>query len=283
MNMIREPRQQDEPIAQAVKSGVRDIVKEAGRAILQFYSGIAQADSHRPLEVTHKEDQSPLTEADLTSHRIIVEALARLTPHISVVSEEDGKRDPRHSSPECFWLIDPLDGTKEFLAGSGEFTVNIALILQGQPVWGVVGAPALDLLYWGGKGEGAFREQIHHIEPIRVASWPVSGNPVRIVASKSHMTPETLAFTQRFTPNELIQAGSSLKFCRVAEGSADLYPRLGPTCEWDTGAAQAVVEGAGGHVFDLEGKALRYGKQEILNPYFVASSVSSEIILSGLS
>ncbi|NDU90531.1 MAG: 3'(2'),5'-bisphosphate nucleotidase CysQ [Ferrovum sp.] len=280
--MTREPRQQDEPIAQAAKASVRDIAKEAGRAILQFYSGVAHADSRRPLAVTHKGDQSPLTEADLTSHRIIVGALAQLTPHIPVISEEDGKRDTRHSSSECFWLIDPLDGTKEFLAGSGEFTVNIALIVQGQPVWGVVGAPALDLLYWGGRGEGAFREQIR-TEPIQVASWPVSGNPVRIVASKSHMTQETLEFTRRFTPNELIQAGSSLKFCRVAEGSADLYPRLGPTCEWDTGAAQAVVEGAGGHVFDLEGKALRYGKQEILNPYFVASSVSSEIILPGLS
>ncbi len=282
MNMTRKSGQQDEPIAQAVKAGVRDIVKEAGQAILQFYSGVAQADSRRPLAVTHKEDQSPLTEADLASHRIIVEALAKLTPHIPVISEEDRKRDARHSSSECFWLIDPLDGTREFLAGSDEFTVNIALILQGQPVWGAVGAPALDLLYWGGKGEGAFREQIR-TEPIQVASWPVSGNPVRIVASKSHLTQETLEFTQRFTPNELIQAGSSLKFCRVAEGSADLYPRLGLTCEWDTGAAQAVVEGAGGHVFDLEGRALRYGKQEILNPYFVASSVSSEIILPGLS
>jgi 3'(2'), 5'-bisphosphate nucleotidase len=280
MNITLESRQQDEPITQEAKLAVLDTVKEAGWAILQFYSEIASRPS---LEVTHKEDQSPLTEADLTSHRIIVSALSKLTPHLPVISEEDGKRDLHHGSPEYYWLIDPLDGTKEFLAGSGEFTVNIALILHGQPIWGVVGAPALDSIYWGGKDEGAFRIEGDRGGAIQIAPWPVSGGPVRIVASKSHMTPETLAFTQRFTPNELVQAGSSLKFCRIAEGSADLYPRLGPTCEWDTAAAQAVLEGAGGHVFDLEGKTLRYGKKEILNPYFVASSVSPEILLPGLA
>ncbi|KXW57712.1 3'(2'),5'-bisphosphate nucleotidase CysQ [Ferrovum myxofaciens] len=262
---------------------VLDIVKRSGWAILQYYSEIASADSRHPLKVTHKEDRSPLTEADLASHKIIVSALSELTPHLPVISEEDGKRVPKYPAPKCFWLVDPLDGTKEFLAGSGEFTVNIALIWHGKSIFGVVGAPALDLIYWGGEDEGAFRIDGIMGGSIEIAPWPVSGRPVRIVASKSHMTPETLAFAQRFKPNELIQAGSSLKFCRIAEGSADLYPRLGPTCEWDTAAAQAVVEGAGGHVFDLEGRALRYGKKEILNPYFVASSVSSEVILPGLS
>jgi 3'(2'), 5'-bisphosphate nucleotidase len=171
-----------------------------------------------------------------------------------------------------FWLIDPLDGTKEFLAKNGEFTVNIALVRNGKAVFGVVVAPALGQAYWGGDGLGAFREMDRQIEPIRVAKPVGAERPVRVVASKSHMNAETVEFISQLSTHELVQAGSSLKFCRVAEGAADIYPRLGPTSEWDTAAAQAIVEAAGGYVSKLDGSPLRYGKPEVLNAYFVASS-----------
>jgi 3'(2'), 5'-bisphosphate nucleotidase len=168
------------------------------------------------------------------------------------------------------WLIDPLDGTKEFIAHNGEFTVNIALIDQGRSVLGVVYAPAIDALYWGGAGLGAFRRVGTSTAAIQVASH-ATDELCRVVASKSHLNAETQAFIDRLGPVSLVQAGSSLKFCRVAEGVADIYPRLAPTCEWDTAAAQAVLEGAGGVVLDLHGAPLRYGKPDVLNPSFIAA------------
>lgn len=220
--------------------------------------------------VERKADDSPLTLADLAAHNCIVEGLARLTPQIALVSEEDADSWKHRLPAGSFWLIDPLDGTKEFLARNGEFTVNIALVTDGAPVWGVVYAPALDALYWGGKGFGACRTSAGQTQVVHVSAVSV---PCKVISSKSHMNAETSAFISRLGDVALVQAGSSLKFCRICEGAADVYPRLAPTCEWDTAAAQAVLEGAGGHVYDTAGMRLRYGKPEILNPSFIAASV----------
>ncbi|HZX28253.1 MAG TPA: 3'(2'),5'-bisphosphate nucleotidase CysQ [Telluria sp.] len=244
------------------------LARAAGAAIMSVYNDQTQ------LDLQHKADASPLTAADLASHRIIVDGLARLTPTIPVISEEDTAPQVQNAAAERFWLIDPLDGTKEFIARNGEFTVNIALIDAGHPVWGVVYAPALGELFWGGPGLGAFRTCPAGTRPIGVGAWArKQSEACRVVASKSHLNEETNAFIGRLGAHELIQAGSSLKLCRVAEGAAHVYPRLGPTCEWDTAAAHAVVEGAGGHVVQLDGTTLRYGKADVLNPYFVACCV----------
>lgn len=242
------------------------LAREAGHAIMEIY---AQA---QPAPVERKADDSPLTQADLAAHHILVDGLRALGPGLPVVSEEDDALSHR-ARPTQFWLIDPLDGTKEFLARNGEFTVNIALVNGGRPVFGIVFAPALKVTYWGGNEVGAWRESGGRREAIHVAAAPAPDAPVRVVASKSHLNDATRDFIDRLGMHELVQAGSSLKFCRVAEGVADLYPRLAPTCEWDTAAAQAVLEAAGGHVFQPDGSALRYGKDEVLNPSFIASAV----------
>lgn len=220
------------------------------------------------LDVHQKEDRSPLTQADLASHHVLVQGLAKLTPDLPVVSEEDSDSHAYRTSRQVFWLIDPLDGTKEFIAHNGEFTVNIALVQDGFPQLGVVFAPALDELFWNEPGKGAFRAKANDVRAIQTAQ-PSEGTPLRVVASKSHLDAATREFIDRLGPHELVQAGSSLKFCRVAEGAADIYPRLGPTCEWDTAAAQAVVESAGGTVLKLNGERLNYGKSDKLNPHFI--------------
>ncbi len=244
---------------------ILDIARRAGDEIMRIYETTE-------VLVLHKEDDSPLTAADLASHRHIVRELGRRTPAIPVVSEEDSGSQ-RHRRPEDeFWLIDPLDGTREFIARNGEFTVNIALIRQGRPCFGVVYAPALRQMYWGGAEFGAWRARDDGAaESIRVETRNAPGAPLRVVASKSHLNGDTQAFIECLGSVTLVQAGSSLKFCKVAEGSADIYPRLAPTCEWDTAAAQAVLEGAGGVVVDRSGIPLRYGKAETLNPPFVAA------------
>jgi 3'(2'), 5'-bisphosphate nucleotidase len=221
-------------------------------------------------KVDYKADESPITAADLASHRVIVEGLRELSHDIPILSEEGADiswEERKHW--RRFWLIDPIDGTKDFTQRTDEFTVNIALIEDGVPVLGVVTAPALKEAYWGAQGEGAFkRDRTGAIRQISVAE---PKDVVRVVASKNHLNEDTKAFIQKFESHELVQAGSSLKFCRIAEGQADIYPRLGPTCEWDTGAAHAVLNAAGGKVETLEGKPLVYGKEDVLNPFFVAS------------
>lgn len=221
--------------------------------------------------VSDKSDCSPVTEADIKAHHSIVAALASLTPQIPVVSEEDAASMIHRKPLGKFWLIDPLDGTKEFISGSDEFTVNIALVSEGLPAFGVVHAPALGQSYWGGATYGSFRQSDDKVEPIQVQPLGLPPHTYRVIASKSHMSAETKAYIATLGECELVQAGSSLKFCRVAEGAADIYPRLGPTSEWDTAAAQAVVEGAGGKVLDMQGQPLRYGKEGILNPSFIAT------------
>ena len=251
------------------------IARAAGAAILAIYTRHCES-SGADVALPDKADASPLTEADLAAHHLICDRLERLTPQLRVVSEEDVESHTQLAPTAEFWLIDPLDGTREFLARNGEFTVNIALVCDGAVRLGVVYAPVADRMYWGARTLGAFRDTGAGAEPIRVADEPPAGRPWRVVASKSHLNAETIDFVGGLGHVELIQAGSSLKFCRLAEGMADVYPRLGPTCQWDTAAAQGVLEGAGGRVVDLAGQALRYGGSERLNPHFVASSGALE-------
>lgn len=242
-----------------------DVIKIADQAserVLHIY----QSD----FKVDYKADQSPITAADLASHEVIVQGLRKLTPDTPVLSEE-GADIPWEERKHWrrFWLIDPIDGTRDFTQRTGEFTVNIALIEDGEPVLGVVTAPALKEAFWGAKGEGAHkRDRSGKISPMHVVEAKAIK---RVVASKNHLNDETKAFIEQVGEHELVQAGSSLKFCRLAEGRADLYPRLGPTCEWDTGAAHAVLVAAGGKVETLEGEPLRYGKEDLLNPFFIAT------------
>jgi 3'(2'), 5'-bisphosphate nucleotidase len=240
---------------------VVDLAVDAGQAILEVYA--------TDFDVQSKADESPLTQADLASHRRIVEGLNALTPDIPIISEEDGLPTYEERGKwQRYWLIDPLDGTKEFVNRNGEFTVNIAFINAHRPVFGVVHVPVQDKTYIGCEGHGAELRDGNSISAIRVAE--TSGRPVRIVGSRSHRGSSLDTFLEKIGESDMLPMGSSLKFCVVAEGRADIYPRLGPTSEWDTAAAQAVVEQAGGQVLELDGKPLSYNaKSEILNPWFI--------------
>jgi 3'(2'), 5'-bisphosphate nucleotidase len=238
------------------------LAQRAGNAILSVYG--------EQFEVTHKSDQSPLTVADLRSHEVISQGLRALTPDLPVLSEEasDISFEQRRQWPR-YWLVDPLDGTKEFVSRNGEFTVNIALIENHAPVLGVVYVPVTSTSYTGATGIGAFRQIDGQTpEPLHVRSPAAS--PLRIVGSRSHRGDTLDQYLPKLAPYELVAVGSSLKFCLVAEGSADFYPRFGPTSEWDTAAAQAVVEAAGGVVIKTNGEPLRYNtKADLLNPHFL--------------
>ena len=236
--------------------------RQAGDAILEVYA--------TDFDVQAKDDESPLTQADMASHRIIDKGLRELTPDIPIISEESGL-PPYEERREwgTYWLIDPLDGTKEFVNRNGEFTVNIALINDKRPVLGVVHVPVSGKTYTGCEGVGAsVRNSEGESRSIKVTSK--SAIPVRVVGSRSHRGASLDAFLDKLGEVEMLPMGSSLKFCVVAEGGADIYPRLGLTSEWDTAAAQAVVEQAGGAVLELDGKPLAYNaKEDILNPHFL--------------
>ena len=249
----------------------------AGAAAMAIY---AQAD----LGVHIKSDKSPVTAADEAAEAVILAALARLAPDLPVVAEEaTAAGHVPVALGERFALVDPLDGTKEFIARNGEFTVNIGLIEQARPVAGIVYAPVLRLVWWGVVGAGAFvaevvdGDRVGAARPIRARAAPPEG--YRVMASRSHGCAETEAFLTRFRVAERVSAGSSLKFCRIAEGVCDLYPRHGPTMEWDTAAGDAVLSAAGGAVTDLQGRPLVYGKRgrsgvkDFANPDFVAMGV----------
>lgn len=238
-----------------------DISRRAGLEILEWYEG--------DMGITRKSDDSPLTKADLASHELINAELSSRWPDIPILSEEsaDIPWETRQSWQQ-YWLVDPLDGTKEFINHNGEFTVNIALIRNHQPVMGVVHVPVTDTSYFGARELAAWCQHGSAEARAIEVRQPAAKTAV-IVGSRSHANPELASQLQQLGPHELTSMGSSLKFCRIAEGLADFYPRLGPTCEWDTAAAQAVVEAAGGRVVKIDGSALDYNNKEVyLNPYF---------------
>jgi 3'(2'), 5'-bisphosphate nucleotidase len=226
------------------------------------------ADTHA---VTVKDDDSPLTQADLRAHRSILDGLGALSPRLPILSEESAQVPfEERQGWTRYWLVDPLDGTKEFLSRSGEFTVNIALIVGHNPALGVVYAPVRDTLYVGVVGNGAWRT-VAGDPPQMIHVRPQAATPVRVVGSKSHRGASLDAYLERLGAHELLSIGSSLKLCLIAEGTADLYPRLGPTSEWDTAAGHAVVLAAGGHVVSTSGVPLEYNrKPDLLNPEFLA-------------
>lgn len=245
-----------------------DIARRAGEATLEIYN--------REFTVEEKEDRSPLTEADKRSNEVIIEGLEAAYPDIPTISEEI-KALPYEERKHWtrFWLIDPLDGTKEFIKKNGEFTVNIALLEDGVPTLGVVYQPAADVLYYSSKGEGAFKVDANGEKTQLTGGEHYSKlDSVRVVASRSHMSPETEAFVEELRAQgkqiDLTSSGSSLKLCMVADGSADVYPRFAPTMEWDTGAAHAVALEAGRQVNNREtGTPLQYNKENLLNPWFI--------------
>jgi 3'(2'), 5'-bisphosphate nucleotidase len=253
----------------AIEETVKKVIalaRKAGRAILEVYSS-------GDFGTTTKEGGSPLTLADHAANDVIIKGLNEIAPELPILSEES--RQVPYSERkgwDRFWMVDPLDGTKEFIKRNGEFTVNIALIEEKFPTAGVVYAPVLGIAYYGVEGSGAFKvegDQGGRAERISPADY--NKGTLKIVASRSHKGPALERFVEKIGEAGFVSMGSSLKLCLVAEGAAHLYPRLGPTMEWDTAAAQAVVEAAGGKVEDLTGKRLSYNKEDLLNPHFVVT------------
>lgn len=245
---------------------LEDLSRTAGEAILEVYA--------TDFDVETKEDRTPLTLADKRSHRIIVDGLQSRFPDIPVLSEE-GKEIPYDSRKRWarFWLIDPLDGTKEFIKRNGEFTVNIALIERNMPVLGLIYLPVANLLYLGDVSRGCWQISPDGRRQLRVRN-PLPGEPLRVVLSRSHPSPNLEAFLHVLPGYEPVPRGSSLKFCSIASGEAEFYPRLGPTSEWDTAAGQAIVTAAGGVMVNLRGGPFAYNKPSLINgPFLVASSV----------
>ena len=257
---------------------ISQLAREAGDAIMQVYNGSV------PTDVSHKADDSPVTAADLAAHDVIVSGLKQLTPDIPVLSEEDPPGWEVRQHWQRYWLVDPLDGTKEFIKKNGEFTVNIALIKNNKPVLGVVYVPVTGVLYYGADGTGSFvvtiKEEVTaaNVEDIlkTAAALPAADKPsvYTVVASRSHNTPETEAFIdekrKEYGEVDMISSGSSIKLCLVAEGKAQVYPRLAPTMEWDTAAGHGVAKFAGCSVYNYETKQeVVYNKENLLNPWFV--------------
>jgi len=242
---------------------IRLAALRAGAAILKVYA--------QPFEVQHKADASPVTLADALAEAIILDALRQVTPEIPAIAEELAAAGGLPAAaPARFWLVDPLDGTKEFIARNGEFTVNIALVEHTRPVLGVVHAPVLDVTYGAAAGR-AWRRLGSAASPQPIAARPVAKDGAVVVHSRSHGDKGRLAAFLATVPKAAPRiSGSSIKFCLIAAGEADLYPRFGQTMEWDTAAGQAVLEAAGGSVTTLDGAPLRYGKPGFANPDFIA-------------
>ena len=237
------------------------LARDAGDAIMVVYEGQA------PLDVSHKSDDSPVTAADIAAHKVIIQGLTALSPEIPVLSEEDPPAWEIRQHWQRYWLVDPLDGTKEFIKRNGEFTVNIDLIEDGKPVLGVVYAPVLGIMYSAAEGK-AWKEEGRNREEIQVRE----ARPPLVVVSRSHSDTELEDYLSQLGEHQTTAIGSSLKFCLVAEGKAQLYPRFGPTNIWDTGAGHAVAVAAGAHVHDWQGKDLDYAPREsFLNPGFRVS------------
>ena len=251
-----------QPSPSLLLTDVVALAREAGAAILEVYAG--------EFDVEIKDDTSPLTVADLRSHAIIMAGLAQLTPGVPVISEE-APAPPlaERRGWEWLWLVDPLDGTREFVDRSGEFTVNIALIRAGRPVLGVLHVPVRGLDYFAAERAGAFRQGPDGV-PAPIAARAAAERPPRVVASRSHRGSRLDGFFTRVGVHEFVPVGSAVKFGMVAEGAADVYPRVGPTSEWDTAAGQAIAEVAGARVVGRDGEPLRYNaREQFLNPDFI--------------
>ncbi len=242
------------------------IVRDAGRVILDIYG------DDEDWEVERKGDDSPLTRADRAANQVICTALGALELRAPIISEECAKADweVRRQWQWC-WLVDPLDGTKEFIKRNGEFTVNVALVYRGRAVLGVVYAPVRDELYWAAEGRGAWMDAGPGPVRLQAPRFRKDEPGLRIACSRSHLNDDTLAFVRQFRSPQLVSRGSAFKFLMIARGEAHLYPRLAPTMEWDTAAAQVVLEQAGGRVLAYRtGEPLRYNKAQLSNPWFVA-------------
>ena len=248
------------------------IARAAGEAIMEVYADPANA-------VMTKADDSPLTQADLAADKVIKDGLLGLNLGWPVLSEESAQIPfEERKAWSRYWLVDPLDGTKEFVKRNGEFTVNIALIENGVPILGVVYAPVLEICYSAARGVGAFIQRNTALAVAIKVKLHSTDEPIKVVASRSHADERTTALLQKLGVYECISMGSSLKLCLVAEGAAHFYPRLGPTMEWDTGAAHAVVNEAGGVVCDTEGNELHYNKRNLLNPeFFVYAKLNQQL------
>jgi 3'(2'), 5'-bisphosphate nucleotidase len=242
-----------------------NLAKEAGRAVLEIYS--------TEFDVEKKEDRSPLTAADTRSHEIIARALTAQYPDIPVLSEEGKTIDyATRSEWSRFWLVDPLDGTKEFIKRNGEFTINIALIEGDTPVWGIIYVPVVDALYAADIKTGAW--EIRNGKQRSISVMRPEQGAIRVVKSRSHPSAQLEELLKIFPGHEVTTRGSALKFCTVAAGEADFYPRFGPTWEWDTAAGQAIVEAAGGVVVDFSGKPITYNKVSLINgPFLVGAEL----------
>lgn len=261
MTTSTEPASTAEPELPEPANAVADIAADAGRLIAEIY---ASSD----FEVEIKADSSPVTTADHRAEKAILAGLTKLAPTIPAVAEERvAAGEVPADLGSRFWLVDPLDGTKEFLSRNGEFTVNIALVESGVPTLGVVHLPALDVTYIGVEGR-AYRRDRDGTREIRVRKPGPEG--FAVLVSRSHLDEETERWLADIKVAQRVSAGSSLKFCRIADGTADLYPRFGRTMEWDTAAGDAVLRAAGGNVIDTAGQWLRYGKEGFANPAFIA-------------
>jgi len=250
-------------INQKLINEICQIASHAAECILEIYD--------TDFSVESKDDRSPLTAADLAAHNAICAALAELTPDIPVLSEESAELPyTERSQWSCYWLVDPLDGTREFIKRNGEFTVNIALIENGRPSLGVITVPVTGVCYYAATSLGAFKTSAEGVtKPIKVKS--TESGKITVAGSRSHGSEKQQAFIAQLDGAEILAIGSSLKFCLIAEGKADIYPRYGLTSEWDTAAAQCIVEEAGGCVVDMDFKPIRYNsKDSLLNPEFLA-------------
>ena len=242
----------------------------AGNKTLEYYKD--------DIEVTHKNDSSPLTKADLASNKIIKTALHNLDKTIPILSEESLVGWSSRKKWNKYWLVDPLDGTKEFIKNNGEFTVNIALVEKNSPILGVIFAPAKSVIYFAQKGYGSFTihtsVELNSLDEATQIAALKQSDPVRIIGSRSHSNNSfTTWVNEKFPEAQIIQAGSSLKFCLIADGNADIYPRFGPTSEWDIAAGHIILNEAGGKILTLSNKEIKYNKKEsLLNPEFIASN-----------
>ncbi|PID50039.1 MAG: 3'(2'),5'-bisphosphate nucleotidase [Proteobacteria bacterium] len=245
-------------------AAVKEIAREAGKLIMQVYER-----NEAGMEITNKQDNSPLTEADLASHRYIVASLQALTPQYPILSEESAAIPyAERKQWQTYWLVDPLDGTREFIKRNGEFGVLIALIHEHESVLGVVHAPVLETTWYASLGNGAFKQQVNaEAKPIQTRE---PSDVLTIVGSRSHAGSSLQTLLEKVGTHELVSMGSILKACLVADGRADFYPRLGPTSEWDTAAAQIIVEEAGGKMLQTDFSPMRYNEQDsLLNAPFI--------------